>query len=41
MDEALFELPNYPEKHIRFDAARVREKLAKIIDDDDLRRFIL
>ncbi|HEY7028688.1 MAG TPA: ATP-dependent protease ATPase subunit HslU [Gemmatimonadales bacterium] len=41
MDEVLFELPNYPEKHIVFDAERVREKLAKIIDDDDLRRYIL
>ena len=41
MDEVLFELPNYPEKHIVFDAERVRGKLAKIIDDDDLRRYIL
>jgi ATP-dependent HslUV protease ATP-binding subunit HslU len=41
MDEVLFELPNYPEKHIVFDADRVREKLSKIIDDDDLRRYIL
>jgi ATP-dependent HslUV protease ATP-binding subunit HslU len=41
MDEVLFELPNYPEKHIVFDAERVRQKLAKIIDDDDLRRYIL
>ncbi|HSR89833.1 MAG TPA: ATP-dependent protease ATPase subunit HslU [Gemmatimonadales bacterium] len=41
MDEVLFELPNYPEKHIVFNAERVREKLAKIIDDDDLRRYIL
>jgi ATP-dependent HslUV protease ATP-binding subunit HslU len=41
MDEVLFELPAWPEKHIRFDAARVRTKLAKIIDDVDLRRYIL
>jgi ATP-dependent HslUV protease ATP-binding subunit HslU len=41
MDEVLFELPNYPEKHIVFNAERVRQKLAKIIDDDDLRRYIL
>src|SRR5580765_6532739 len=41
MDEVLFELPNYPEKHIVFDAERVRQKLAKIIDDNDLRRYIL
>jgi ATP-dependent HslUV protease ATP-binding subunit HslU len=41
MDEVLFELPNYPEKQIVFDARRAREKLAKVIDDDDLRRYIL
>jgi ATP-dependent HslUV protease ATP-binding subunit HslU len=41
MDEVLFELPNYPEKRIVFDADRVRAKLSKIIDDDDLRRYIL
>ncbi|MBL8979262.1 MAG: ATP-dependent protease ATPase subunit HslU [Gemmatimonadetes bacterium] len=41
MDEVLFELPAYPEKHIVFDRAAVRRRLEKIIDDDDLRRFIL
>ena len=41
MDEVLFELPVWPEKLIRFDAARVRTKLAKIVDDVDLRRYIL
>ena len=41
MEEVLFELPELPEKQIRFDAARVREKLAEVVSDDDLRRYIL
>ena len=41
MEDVLFELPNYPEKHIVFDARVVRERLARIVDDDDLRRYIL
>jgi ATP-dependent HslUV protease ATP-binding subunit HslU len=41
MDEVLFELPGYPEKKIRFDREGVRRRLERIIDDDDLRRYIL
>jgi ATP-dependent HslUV protease ATP-binding subunit HslU len=41
MEEVLFELPDYPEKKIVFDAEDVRERLVKIISDDDLRRYIL
>ncbi len=41
MEEVLFELPEWPEKRILFDAAGVRERLAKIVNDDDLRRYIL
>jgi ATP-dependent HslUV protease ATP-binding subunit HslU len=41
MEDVLFELPEYPEKNIRFDAPGVRERLAKIVNDDDLRRYIL
>jgi len=41
MDEVLFELPNYPERKIVFDRAGVRARLEKIVDDDDLRRYIL
>jgi ATP-dependent HslUV protease ATP-binding subunit HslU len=41
MEDVLFELPDRPEKHIRFDAAEVRERLARIVNDDDLRRYIL
>jgi ATP-dependent HslUV protease ATP-binding subunit HslU len=41
MEDVLFELPDYPEKRIVFDADNVRERLIKIISDDDLRRYIL
>jgi ATP-dependent HslUV protease ATP-binding subunit HslU len=41
MEDVLFELPEYPEKQIRFDAPNVRERLARIVNDDDLRRYIL
>ncbi|MDQ3222511.1 MAG: ATP-dependent protease ATPase subunit HslU [Gemmatimonadota bacterium] len=41
MEDLLFELPEYAEKRIRFDAGDVRERLAKIVNDDDLRRYIL
>jgi ATP-dependent protease HslVU (ClpYQ) ATPase subunit len=41
MEDVLFELPDYPEKRIVFGAENVRERLARIISDDDLRRYIL
>jgi ATP-dependent protease HslVU (ClpYQ) ATPase subunit len=41
MDELLFELPNYPHKKVVFDREAVRSRLEKIVDDDDLRRYIL
>jgi ATP-dependent HslUV protease ATP-binding subunit HslU len=41
MEDVLFELPEYPEKRILFDAPGVRERLARIVNDDDLRRYIL
>ena len=41
MEEVLFELPEWPEKRIVFDGAGVRDRLAKIVNDDDLRRYIL
>ena len=41
MEDVLFELPDYPEKKIVFDAENVRDRLVKIISDDDLRRYIL
>jgi ATP-dependent HslUV protease ATP-binding subunit HslU len=41
LEDVLFELPEYPERRIVFDAGQVRERLAKIVNDDDLRRYIL
>ncbi len=40
MEEVLFELPDFPQKRIVFDADAVRERLGKIVNDDDL-RYIL
>jgi ATP-dependent HslUV protease ATP-binding subunit HslU len=41
MEDVLFELPDYPEKRIVFDAATVHRRLARIVSDEDLRRYIL
>lgn len=41
LDEVLFELPNYPQKQIVLGAEDVRAKLASVISNDDLRRYIL
>ncbi len=41
LDELLFELPDYPKKRVVFDAALVRERLVKIVENEDLRRYIL
>jgi len=41
MEDLLFDLPDYPEKQIVFDAEMVKSRLARIINDDDLRRYIL
>jgi ATP-dependent HslUV protease ATP-binding subunit HslU len=41
MEDVLFELPEYPEKRIVFNGTNVRDRLARIIGDDDLRRYIL
>ena len=41
MEDLLFELPNYPSKRVVFDGAAVRERLSRIVNDDDLRRYIL
>ncbi len=41
MEEVLFELPEHSEKRIVMDALAVRQRLAKIVNDDDLRRYIL
>ncbi|HET8649758.1 MAG TPA: ATP-dependent protease ATPase subunit HslU [Gemmatimonadales bacterium] len=41
MDDLLFNLPESPDKRVVFDGPAVRERLAKVISDDDLRRYIL
>jgi len=41
LEEVMFELPDYPTKHIVFDAPAVRERLLKIVEDEDLRKYIL
>ena len=41
LEEFLFELPDDRHRTIRIDAAAVRERLSKIAEDEDLRRFIL
>ena len=41
LEEVLFELPDYPTKRIVFDAPQVKERMTKILEDEDLRRYIL
>ena len=41
LEDVLFDLPELPEKRIKFDADKVRDRLGKIVDDEDLRRYIL
>jgi ATP-dependent HslUV protease ATP-binding subunit HslU len=41
LDDVLFNLPDVPERKIVFDAPEVRERLMKIVEDQDLRNYIL
>ncbi|TLY48380.1 MAG: ATP-dependent protease ATPase subunit HslU [Gemmatimonadetes bacterium] len=41
LEDVLFDLPELPNKQLVFDAPQVRDRLAKIVDDEDLRRYIL
>ena len=41
LEDVLFDLPELAEKRINFDADKVRARLGKIVDDEDLRRYIL
>jgi ATP-dependent HslUV protease ATP-binding subunit HslU len=41
LEDVLFELPDLPDKRIVFDAAAVRERLMRIVEDEDLRKYIL
>lgn len=41
MEDLLFGLPELPGKHVTYDDVMVRERLSSVIEDDDLRRYIL
>jgi ATP-dependent HslUV protease ATP-binding subunit HslU len=41
LEDTLFGLPDQEQKHIVVDAAAVREKLKAIVEDEDLRKYIL
>jgi ATP-dependent HslUV protease ATP-binding subunit HslU len=41
LEDLLFDLPDVPDKRISFDAPQVRERLMRIVDDEDLRKYIL
>ncbi len=41
MEDLLFDLPEAAHKRIVFDAVQVKERLARVVNDDDLRRYIL
>jgi ATP-dependent HslUV protease ATP-binding subunit HslU len=41
MEDSLFDWPETAEKKLVFDGERVRDRLAAIVADDDLRRYIL
>jgi ATP-dependent HslUV protease ATP-binding subunit HslU len=41
MEDLLFELPEHADKRFVYDEAKVKDRLSKIVSDDDLRRYIL
>jgi ATP-dependent HslUV protease ATP-binding subunit HslU len=41
LEDLLFDLPEVTERHFEFDGARVRERLMHVVDDEDLRKYIL
>jgi ATP-dependent HslUV protease ATP-binding subunit HslU len=41
LEDLLFELPDVPDKHVVFNAAAVAERLTRIVEDEDLRKYIL
>ena len=41
MEDLLFRLPDFPDKQVRYDADTVRDRLASVVEDEDLRRYIL
>ena len=41
LEDVLFNLPDVPDKHILFDGPQVRDILMRIVEDEDLRKYIL
>ncbi len=41
LEDVLFDLPEVADKRIGFDAGLVRERLMRIVEDEDLRKYIL
>ncbi len=41
LEDTLYDLPDVPEKHIVFDQVRVKQRLDEIVQDEDLRKYIL
>ena len=41
LEDVLFNLPEVDDKKFVFDAPQVRERLVKIVEDEDLRKYIL
>jgi len=41
LEDTLYDLPDVPDKHIVFDRKRVKERLDAIVQDEDLRKYIL
>ncbi len=41
LEDLLFDLPDVPDKKITFDGSQVRDRLMRIVEDEDLRKYIL
>ena len=41
LEDTLYDLPDVPDKHIVFDQVRVKQRLDSIVQDEDLRKYIL
>jgi ATP-dependent HslUV protease ATP-binding subunit HslU len=41
LEDLLFDLPEVAERHVTFDAEAVRERLLHVVEDEDLRKYIL
>ena len=41
LEDLLFDLPEVAERRFEFDATAVRNRLMHVVDDEDLRKYIL